>query len=103
MVKVSAPTTSSIPAFFRRRAVARAASMSCMGSRTTTRSMPLAASRSYTSCMVSGWEFCQLMKRKPVPMNCSFVLGMSARVRRNSAHGSSRWVRTSMPIAVLEL
>jgi hypothetical protein len=53
--------------------------------------------------MVSGWEFCQLMKRKPVPMNCSFVVGMAARVSRSRSHGSSRWVRTATPIAVLEL
>ena len=52
---------------------------------------------------MSGWEFCQEMKRKPVPMNCSFVVGISARVCRMSSHGSSRWVRTSMPIAVLEV
>ena len=43
------------------------------------------------------------MNRKPVPMNCSFVSGISARVRRNRSQGFSRWVRTSMPIAVLEL
>jgi hypothetical protein len=38
-----------------------------------------------------------------VPMNCSLVVGISCRVRRMSSHTFSRWVRTSMPIAVLEV
>ena len=40
------------------------------------------------------------MNRNPVPMNCSSVSGIAARVSRSSAHGSSRWVRTDTPIAV---
>ena len=52
--------------------------------------------------MVSGWEFCQLMKRNPVPMNCSLVVGIAARVSRIRSHGSSWCTRTATPMAVLD-
>jgi hypothetical protein len=52
--------------------------------------------------MVSGWERSQETNRKPVPMNCSFVVGIAARVSRIRSQGSSRWVRTATPIQVDE-
>ena len=52
--------------------------------------------------MTSGCARSQEMNRNPVPMNCSGVSGIAARLIRSSAHGSSRCLRTDMPIAVEE-
>ncbi len=91
------------PAILIIRAVASTASMSCVGSSTTNREIPAATSRSYTSRMTSGWARSQEMNRKPVPMNCSGVSGMAARVSRIRCHGSCRCVRTATPMAVLDM
>ena len=43
------------------------------------------------------------MNRKPVPISCSGVSGIAARVSRIRSHGSSRCVRTATPMAVLDM
>ena len=94
--------TSVPPAFLMIRAVSRTASMSCVGSSTTNRSIPLLTRHWYTSSITSGWAFSHEMNRNPVPMNCSRVSGIAARASRSRSHGLSRCVRTDTPIAVLD-
>src|SRR5687767_1969415 len=99
-VNTSAAITYSPPAALTSRALATFAAASFMGSARQKRRMPLRASAAYASDMNSGLAVSQEMNRKPVPMNCSGVLGVAAAIRRMRSHGSSRLKRTATPMCV---
>ena len=66
------------------------ASASFMGSARQNRRMPFLASVAKASAMNSGLAVSQEMKRNPVDMNCSGVLGVAAAMSRIRSQGSSR-------------
>jgi hypothetical protein len=82
--------TNSPPTRLTIRAQVMLDSASFIGSARQKRRMPLRASTSKASAMNSGLAVSQEMKRKPVDMNCSGVLGVAAAIRRIRSHGSSR-------------
>src|SRR5215813_918427 len=53
--------------------------------------------------MNSGLAVSQEMNRNPVPMNCSGVSGIAAWTSLIRSQGFSRWVRTAIPMWVLEV
>ena len=65
--------------------------------------MPLRTTQRNASRITSSSHGCHVMKRMPVVMKLSSVVGSAARISRSSSHGSSRWKRTETPMWVLEV
>ena len=96
-------TTSSTPSAFASRAICARSGAAFIGSAICTRRRPLRTMQRNTSAMTSSAHGRQEMKRLPVPIIESGVLGMAALVRRSRSHGSSRWKRTDTAMWVLEV
>jgi hypothetical protein len=104
LIEYVIPTTiSSTPSCRAIRAMPRSASGEFEGSAIWKRRMPFRTTQRNASRITSSSQGCHVMKRMPVVMKLSNVVGKAVRSRRMSSHGSSRWKRTETPMWVLEV
>ena len=73
------------------------------GSAIWKRRIPLRATQRNASRISSSSHGCHAMKRMPVVMKLSSVLGIAWLTRRMRSHGSSLWKRTDTAMWVLEV
>ena len=100
---VSPSTISSTSSSRATTATRRSRAGSFDGSTIWMRLMPLRTMQRNTSRMTSSSAGVHVMKRMPVPMKLSGVLGMAALTRRMRSQGSSRKNRTATAMCVLDV
>ena len=90
-MKTTAGTISRAPSSRASRAARSVAEVSFIGSEIWILLMPYRTTSLNASRMTDSGERSQLMKRIPVVMNPSGVVGIAARASRIRSNGSSRW------------